>query len=188
MSDTLTRTVAGTTVPAAGTYSIDPSHSNVGFSVRHLGLSKVRGRFTTFTGTIEIAEEPTRSSVSVEIESGSIDTRDAKRDEHLRSADFFDAEQYPNLTYRSTGVTQQGSTWQVDGELTINGVTKSVPLRVEFEGSGADPWGGQRIAFSATTEIDREAFGLTWNQALETGGLLVGKKIAVEIEVEAVRS
>ena len=188
MSDTLTRTVAGTTVPAAGTYSIDPSHSNVGFSVRHLGLSKVRGRCTTFTGTVQIAEEPTESSVSVEIESGSIDTRDAKRDEHLRSADFFNAEQYPNLTYRSTGVTQQGNQWVVEGELTVNGTTRSVPLHVSFEGSGADPWGGQRIAFSATTEIDREEFGLTWNQALETGGLLVGKKIAVEIEVEAVRS
>jgi polyisoprenoid-binding protein YceI len=188
MSDTLTRTVAGTTVPAAGTYAIDPSHSNVGFSVRHLGLSKVRGRFTTFTRTVEIADEPTQSSVSVEIESGSIDTRDAKRDEHLRGADFFDAERYPNLTYRSTGVTQRGNDWQVDGELTINGVTRQVPLTVSFEGSGADPWGGQRIAFSASTEIDREAFGLTWNQALETGGLLVGKKIAVEIEVEAVRS
>ena len=188
MSDTLTRTVAGTTVPAAGTYAIDPSHSNVGFSVRHLGLSKVRGRFTSFSGTIEIADEPTASSVAVEIESGSIDTRDAKRDEHLRSADFFDAEQYPNLTYRSTSVTQQGNEWVVQGELTINAVTRQVPLHVAFDGSGADPWGGQRIAFTATTEIDREAFGLTWNQTLETGGLLVGKKIAVEIEVQAVKA
>jgi polyisoprenoid-binding protein YceI len=184
---TLSRTVDGSTVPAAGSYAIDPSHTNVTFWVRHLGLSKVRGRFASFEGDVVVAEDPTASSVSVAIDAASIDTRDATRDDHLRSGDFFDVDRHPTLRYRSTGVRQEGDQWHVDGELTIRDVTRRVPLRVTFEGVGTDPWGGQRAAFTAEAEINREEFGLTWNQALETGGVLVGRTIKVEIEVEAVR-
>src|SRR5687767_6423477 len=172
----VTEPATATDVPAAGTYAIDASHSGVEFSVRHLGLSKVRGRFPSFSGEITIAEEPTASSVEVSIDIASVDTRDEGRDTHLRSADFFDAEQFPAMTFRSTGVRPAGSEWKVDGELTIRGTTRPVVLDVEFEGSATDPWGNDRIGFSASAEVNREDFGLTWNQALETGGVLVGKK------------
>ena len=122
------------------------------------------------------------------IQAASIDTRDEGRDGHLRSPDFFDVEQHPTLTYRSTGVAPAGKgRWNVEGELTVKGVTRPVPLEVTFEGAARDPWGGERIGFTASAELDREAFGLTWNQALETGGVLVGKTVKIEIEAEAVR-
>ncbi|MFZ6004993.1 MAG: YceI family protein [Actinomycetota bacterium] len=182
-----TREVNGIEVPAAGRYELDASHSSVGFSVRHLMVSKTKGRFADFAGTITIAEDPLESSVEVEIQVASIDTRDAGRDEHLRSADFFDAQANPVITYRSTKVspTAKGA-WIVDGELTVGGVTQPVPLTVSFGGGAVDPWGNARIGFEAHTEIDREAFGLSWNQALETGGVLVGKVVKVDIEAEAV--
>lgn len=183
----LTRTVEGQEVPAPGTYAIDPSHSHVGFSVRHLMVSKTKGRFADFAGTITIAEDPLQSSVTVEIQVASIDTRDAGRDEHLRSADFFDAETHPTITYASTGVTSaKGGTWVVQGDLTVAGTTRSVPLEVTFEGGAKDPWGGVRIGFAASTELNREDFGLSWNQALETGGVLVGKVVHIDIEAEGV--
>ena len=183
-----TRTFEGTAVPEAGTYDIDASHSHVGFAVRHLMVSKVRGSFGSFSGSLTVGDDPTQSSVEVSIDTASIDTGDEQRDGHLRSPDFFDAERYPTLTYRSTKVTHEGrDRWAVEGDLTIGEVTRSVPLTVTFEGASQDPWGGSRIGFSAETKINREDFGLTWNQALETGGVLVGKDIKVEIEVEAVR-
>ena len=182
------QTTTGTQLPAPGTYAIDASHSGVEFSVRHLGLSKVRGRFAAFSGDVTIAEEPTASSVEVSIDIASVDTRDEGRDTHLRGADFFDAEQFPTMTFRSTGVRPAGRDWQVDGELTIRGVTRPVTLDVEFEGSATDPWGNDRIGFSASTEVNREDFGLTWNQALETGGVLVGKKVKIDLAVEAVKA
>ena len=176
-----------TTLPAAGTYAIDASHSHVGFKVRHLMVSKVRGRFADFAGTVTIAEAPLESSVEVTVQLASIDTRDEQRDGHLRGADFFDIETNPTLTFRSTGVREAvKGRYQVDGELSLLGITKPLVLDVTFDGSATDPWGGTRAAFTATGEIDREDFGLTWNQALETGGVLVGKKIEIEIEAEAV--
>jgi len=175
-----TRTVDGIAIPEPGTYSFDPSHSHVGFVVRHLVVSKVRGRFGDYSGGITIGDDPSESSVEVNIETGSIDTRDEQRDGHLRSADFFDAENFPAITYKSTGVShRKGNRWQVEGDLTIKGVTRSVPLEVEFEGVTQDPWGNSRAGFTATTQIDREAFGLTWNQALETGGFVVGKDVKI---------
>lgn len=184
----LTRTVDGTELPAPGTYALDASHTHVGFSVRHLMVSKTKGRFADFAGTITIAEDPLESSVEVEIQVPSVDTRDETRDGHLKSADFLDADAFPTITYRSTKVNPAGKgTWKVEGDLTVRGVTLPVPLEVTFEGGAKDPWGGARIGFTARTELDREAFGLTWNQTLETGGVLVGKQVKIDIEAEAVQ-
>lgn len=188
ITNPLVRTVDGFEVPAAGTYALDVAHSSVSFSVRHLMVSKTRGRFTDFSGTVVIAEDPLDSSVEVEIQVASVDTRDETRDGHLQSADFFGAEAYPVITYRSTRVTPASKgTWRVEGDLTVHGTTVAVPLEVSFEGGARDPWGGARIGFSASTEVDRAAFGLTWNQALETGGVLVGKQVQIDIEAEAVQ-
>jgi polyisoprenoid-binding protein YceI len=182
-----TRTVAGVEVPSPGTFALDPSHSQVGFVVRHLVAAKVRGHFTAFEGTITVGDEPAGSSVEVTIQADSFDTRDAGRDEHVRSADFLDVEHHPTLTFRSTGVRVEGDDWKVDGELTIRGVTKPVVLDLEIDGVVQDPWGNQRLVVSAETEINREDFGLTWNQALETGGVMVAKKVKIVIEAEAIR-
>ena len=190
-TETLTipiRTVDGVEVPAPGTYVLDGTHSGVHFSVRHLMVSKTKGRFDDFDATVTIGEDPLDSSVEVEIRVASIDTREASRDGHLRSPDFFDAELHPVITYRSTKVTPDGKRgWLVDGELTVRDITVAVPLSVTFEGGAVDPWGNARIGFEAHTELDREAFGLTWNQALETGGVLVGKTVKIDIEAEAVK-
>jgi polyisoprenoid-binding protein YceI len=185
----VTRTIHGVEVPAAARYGIDASHSHVGFSVRHVMVSRTKGRFGDVAGEIVIGEDPLDSSVEVTIQAASIDTRDEKRDEHLRSADFLDVDQHPTLSYRSRSVAPAGpGRWTVEGDLTVRGVTLPVPLYVAFEGGAKDPWGGERIGFTASAELDREAFGLTWNQALETGGVLVGKTVKIEIEAEAVRS
>jgi len=184
----LTRTVDGVEIPVAGTYALDASHCEVGFSVRHLMVSKTKGRFSDLTGTVTIGEDPSASSVEVEIQVASVDTRDETRDGHLRSPDFLDVEAFPTMTYRSTSVAAAGKgTWAVEGELTVRGVTRSVPLVVTFEGAAKDPWGGSRVGFTAQAQLDREDFGLTWNQALETGGVLVGKQVTIEIEAEAVQ-
>jgi polyisoprenoid-binding protein YceI len=182
------RIVNGGELPAAGTYALDASHSQVGFAVRHLMVSKTRGRFSDFAGTVEIAENPLESSVAVTVQTASIDTRDEQRDGHLRSGDFFDTETHPAMTYVSRSVRESGQgRYVLEGDLTIKGVTQPVPLELTFEGGATDPWGGVRIGFSAKAELDREAFGLTWNQALETGGVVVGKKVTIEIEAEAVK-
>ena len=181
----LTRTVDGVELPAAGTYTLDVSHSSIGFVVKHLMVSKTRGTFTGFSGTVVIGEDPTQSSVEVSVDVASIETRDEKRDGHLRSADFFDVETYPTMTFRSTSVKPAGDEWIVDGDLTVHGVTGPLQLKVAFEGAANTPWGGQAIGFSAKGEVNREDFGLTWNQALETGGVLVGKKATIEIDAEA---
>jgi polyisoprenoid-binding protein YceI len=174
------------TLPATGTWDIDASHSEVGFSVRHLGISKTKGRFGTFTGALVVADVPEDSSVAVEIDMASVDTRDAGRDEHLRGADFFEVETFPTMTFRSTKVTPKGDRWLVEGDLTIKNVTKKVVLDAEVTGLATDPWGNDRVGFQASTEVDREDFGLTWNAALEAGGLLVGKTVKISLEVEAV--
>lgn len=167
--------------------NIDTSHSGVHFIVRHMVVSKVRGVFSKFSGTIDHdAENIERSSVAVEIDAASIDTREPKRDDHLRSADFFDVEQFPKLTFQSTAVKQTGSdTLSVTGDLTIHGVTRPVTLKVEQLGGGKDPWGNQRLVWSASTEINRKDFGLNWNQVLEAGGLLVSEKVTIELEIQA---
>jgi polyisoprenoid-binding protein YceI len=170
------------------TWNIDTTHSAVGFAVRHLMISKVRGQFDTWTGALHLDEDDqTRSSVEVEIDVGSIDTKEAKRDAHLRSADFFDAEHHPKMTFKSTKVlTEGGKVARVIGDLTIRGTTREVTLEVEDLGRAKDPWGGERAAFEARTRINRRDFGLTWNVALETGGIMVGEKIDIAIEIEAV--
>jgi len=182
----LTRNIAGREVPSTGSWEIDPSHSSAEFKVRHLVAAKVRGRFGKLQGTINIAEVPEESSTEVVIDAASIDTRDEQRDAHLRSPDFLDVEKYPSLTFRSTKVMPAGTNrWVLEGELTIKDTTRPVTLDVEFNGAIRDMQGVERVGFSATTEIDRYDFGLTWNQALETGGWLVGRQIQIEIEVEA---
>jgi polyisoprenoid-binding protein YceI len=181
------RTHEGVELPVPGTYEIDASHTNVGFVARHLMVSKTRGSFPSVSGTITIGHDPADSSVEVTIDAAGVDTGDEKRDGHLRSADFFDVENYPTISYRSTAVTADAAGhFDVDGELTVRGVTRPVQLRVTFEGAVTDPWGGVRSGFAARAEVDREDFGLTWNQVLEGGGVLVGKKIVIEIEAEGV--
>lgn len=177
-----------TTLPGltAGTWAIDPSHSEVSFSVRHLMVSKVRGGFTGFSGSIEIGEDPRASEVAAAVDLSTIDTRDAKRDEHLRSADFFDVATHPTMTYRSTGVRPQRDGFTVEGELTLHGVTRRVDLDLDFGGVTTDPWGGTRAGFSATTEINRRDFGIDISMPLDGGGVVVGDKVKVILEIEAV--
>jgi polyisoprenoid-binding protein YceI len=175
-----------TTLPAPGTWTIDTSHSSVEFVVRHLMVAKVRGRFSEFSGSIHVGDSPETSSVEVSIAPASITTGDAQRDGHLQSADFFQVEDYPTIDFRSTAVRSvKGERYAVDGELTVHGVTKPVTLDLEYQGAITDPFGNDKAVFSASTELDREEWGLTWNQALESGGVLVGKKAKIEIEVEA---
>ncbi|HEX7743880.1 MAG TPA: YceI family protein [Micromonosporaceae bacterium] len=187
-TDTSTRVWEGLTIPAPGTYLLDPAHRRVGFVARHMMVSKVRGQFADATATITVADDPLDTSVHATIEAASIQTGQADRDAHLRSGDFLDAEKYPTLEFRSTGVTSHsGNQFVLTGELTIRDVTRPVELDVEFEGAGRSPFGQDIFGFTAATEIDREDFGLTWNVALETGGVLVGKKVKIEIEGEAIR-
>ncbi|QYG94650.1 YceI family protein [Iamia sp. SCSIO 61187] len=183
-----TRTIGGAELPAPGRWEIDPGHAEVAFIGRHLVVSKVRGRFTGVRGTVVVDEEPEASSLEVEIDLATVDSGDATRDEHLRSADLLDVEAHPTATYRSTAVRWDGSAGTVEGEQTIHGVTRPVPLQVEHLGTVTDPWGGVRAAFSAHTTIDREDWGITWNMPLANGGLVVSKEIRIEIEVETVRT
>lgn len=183
-----TRTVDGVEIPSPGVFDIDASHSVIAFSVRHLMVSRTRGRFGTFSGTVAIAQDPTESKVDVTILASSIETGDEKRDGHLRSPDFLDVDQFPEITFRSTAVTDHhGDRFKLAGDLTVHGVTKAVSLDAVIEGIALSPSGTQAIGFSASTDIDREAFGLKWNQALEAGGVLVGKAAKVEIEAELTR-
>jgi polyisoprenoid-binding protein YceI len=168
-----------------GTWDIDPAHSTVGFSVRHMMVSKVRGYFRDFTGEIVTAENPTRSSVTATIDLSSIDTRQEQRDAHIRSADFFDVDNHPQMTFRSTGVRLDGADWFVDGELTVKGNTRPVTLALEVNGFGPDAYGGTRAGFSATTEINRNDFGVDIKLPMD-GGVVVGDKIRIELEIEGV--
>jgi polyisoprenoid-binding protein YceI len=168
-----------------GVYAIDAGHSNVDFTVRHLMISKVRGRFATVAGSIELAPSNLPAQVDVRIDASSIDTREAERDAHLRSADFFDVEKYPELTFESTRVEGSPEDFRCYGNLTIHGVTREVVLVGEFGGRITDPWGGERVSFSAVTKVNRKDFGLTWNQALETGGVVVSDEVSINLEVEA---
>jgi polyisoprenoid-binding protein YceI len=170
----------------AGSWTIDPFHSEVGFSVRHLMVSKVRGKFTKFSGELVTGENPLESSVTAEIDLSSIDTGAEQRDAHLRSPDFFDTDNHPVMTYRSTGIRAKGDGYVVDGELSLKGVTRNVPLELEINGFGPDPYGGTRAGFSAKGEINRQDFGVNWNASLETGGVVVSDKVTVHLEIEAV--
>ncbi|WP_214110482.1 YceI family protein [Acrocarpospora catenulata] len=184
-----TREWQGLTIPAAGEFNLDIAHTRVGFVAKHMMVSKVRGQFNEFSGKIVIGENPLDSSVEVAIKAESITTGVNDRDNHLRSDDFLSAEKFPEITFRSTGVRDfQGDEFTLVGDLTVRDVTQQVTLKAEFTGATTSLQGQEIFGFAAETELDREAFGLTWNVALETGGVLVGKKIKIEIEGEAVRA
>jgi polyisoprenoid-binding protein YceI len=183
--DTTTR--GQVTVSTSGVWTIDTAHSTVGAVARHLMVTKVRGRFTSFGGTVHVADPFEGSRVEVTIDASSIDTGTPQRDDHLRSADFLDVENHPTIEFRSTNFEPTGdATFRLDGDLTIRGVTQPVRLDAEYLGLAADPYGNSRIGFSATGEIDREDFGITWNQALEAGGMLVSKRLQIELDVQAI--
>jgi polyisoprenoid-binding protein YceI len=184
-----TRVVNGRLVPEAGTWEIDPSHQSFEFVARHL-MAKVRGKFSGVSGAATVAEVPEASTLEIELDTTTVDTGDATRDGHLRSNDFFGAEDHPTISFRSTAVRpdEGESHWKVDGELTIRGVTRPVTVDLEFLGGAIDPWGNQRIGFSGVVpEVNREDWGLTWNAPLETGGFLLSKSVRLEIEAELVR-
>jgi polyisoprenoid-binding protein YceI len=173
-----------------GTWNIDPVHSNVGFVARHLMISKVRGRFTDFSGALEIAVDPLQSTVHATVNLASVTTGDDARDGHLRSADFFDVDGggSPTMTFVSTGIKEDDGEYLLFGDLTVKGVTRQVEFTLEFDGVNADPWGGTRAAFSAEAEINRKDFGLGFNMALETGGVLVGETVKVQLEIQAAKA
>jgi polyisoprenoid-binding protein YceI len=184
----MTTPSTATAIPGyvAGTWNIDPVHSEVGFSARHMMVSKVRGRFTTFSGQLVTGENPLDSTVSAEIDLASITTGNDQRDDHIRSADFFEVETYPKMTYRSTGVRADGDGYVLDGELTLKNVTKSVPLTLELNGFGPDAYGGTRAGFTATGEINRKDFNVNFNAPMQNGGVVVSDKIGLHLEIEAV--
>ncbi len=181
-----------TTVPTTttGTYTIDPTHSRIGFVARHAMVTKVRGSFNQFEGSGYFdAENPSHSRLQLTIKAASIDTRNADRDAHLRSNDFFDMETYPEITFTSTSVEPAGAdTYRVTGDLTIKGVSKPVTVEFEYTGTATDPFGNQRIGFEGSTTVNRKDWGVNWNAALEAGGVLVGEKVTLEFEVSAIRS
>lgn len=178
----------GVTLPTPGTFTLDPSHSNVGFMAKHLMVTKVRGHFAEVEGTVVVADDPLASTAQATMQAASITTGSPDRDAHLRSNDFLLIDEHPAVTYRSTGISGgKGGEFTVSGELSIRGVTKPVELTVEVDGVAKDPWGGERLSLTARGEINREDFGLTWNVALEGGGVLVSKKVVLEIEAQLVR-
>ena len=183
----MTAETTATSIPGyvAGTWTIDPVHSEVGFSVRHMMVSKVRGRFDTFSGEVVTGENPLDSSVTAEIDLASINTGNEQRDGHIRSADFFETDKHVKMTYRSTGVRAEGDGFVLDGELTLKDITRSVPLHLELNGFGPDPFGGTRAGFTATTEINRSDFDVKFGLA-EGGGAVVSDKVNIQIEIEAV--
>jgi polyisoprenoid-binding protein YceI len=187
-STTPTRTHHGQVIPAAGVWEIDPGHTDLAFTGRHFMVTKVRGRFTGVSGRVVVAHDMADSSVEVDIDMASVESGSQVRDDHIRSADLFDVENHPTAHFRSTSVDWQGDQGTVHGDLTIHGVTRRVPLDVRFEGHVRDPWGGDRAVFSAGTRVNREDFGITWNQALEAGGLLVSKEVQIDINLETVLS
>jgi polyisoprenoid-binding protein YceI len=176
-----------TATATTSTWAIDPAHSVVELAVKHMMFSTVKGRFASVAGTIVLNDaDLSASSVTAEIDAASIDTGEAQRDSHLRSGDFLDVEAYPTITFRSTGVVPRGrDRFVLVGDLTIRGITQEVTLDAELVGKGADPWGGQRAGFAASTAINRKEFGLTWNQALEAGGVLVSDQVKINLEIQA---
>ena len=185
--DAAVREIDGVRLPQAGDWVIDPAHTSIEAVARHMVITKVRGRFEEFSGTIHIDEEPTRSWAEIAIKAASINTNAPDRDAHLRSPDFLNADEYPELTFRSTKLSHRGGDrYEVVGDLTIRGVTRPVTLDVESGGVATDPFGQTKVLFSASTMLERESWGMNWNQALEAGGVLVSKSLDIEIEVQAV--
>jgi len=168
-----------------GTYTIDPAHSEVTFAIRHL-MSKVRGSFTDFAGELSVADDLGVSTATATIRLASVDTRNADRDAHLRSAEILDVERYPSMTFATTGVRATGDRYRLDGELTIKDVTRPVTLEVEFNGTGTDPWGGTRAGFTATTAISRKDFGIEFNVPLQGDKVLLGDKVDIQLEIQAI--
>jgi polyisoprenoid-binding protein YceI len=171
-----------------GTWNVDVSHSTVGFVARHLMVTKVRGRFESFSGTLTVADDPLQSKIEASVDMKSVATGDSGRDGHLVSGDFFDVDQFPTMEFVSTGITPDGGAYSLQGDLTIKGVTRPVTFELEFEGVATDPWGNTKAAFTASTEINRRDFGLDWNVALDQGGMLVSEKIKVELDIQAVKA
>jgi polyisoprenoid-binding protein YceI len=171
-----------------GVWNVDTSHSQVGFVARHLMIAKVRGQFRSFSGSITVAENPLESTVQADVDLSSVDTGDAGRDEHLRSADFFQVDQHPRMTFVSTGVKEAGDDYLLFGDLAIGGTSRQVEFSLEFDGVTGDPWGGTRAGFTAETEINRKDWGIEWNAALETGGVVVGDKVKIQLDIEAVKA
>ncbi len=180
------RRQGGTDVPPPGVWAIDVMHSTISATAHHLGLSAVHGRFTEFSGVITVPEDVTRSSVEVEIDATSIDTGNAQRDEHLRSADFLDTAHHPTLRFTAAGVRRAGEGWVMSGDLTLLATTRPVELHLAYSGSGPDPWGGTRAAFTATAELHRDDFKMNWNQAVGIGVAVFGTTLKVQIDVQAV--
>jgi polyisoprenoid-binding protein YceI len=181
MSDVLTLPELTT-----GTWTIDPAHSQVGFSVRHLMVSKVKGSFKKFSGSVIVPEDASQTTIDVSIDMSSVDTGEENRDNHLRSGDFFSAETFPTMEFKATSVSKKGGDYALAGDLTIHGATKPVTLDVEFNGVGPDPWGGTRAGFSAETEISRKEYGITFDMPLDGGGVTIGDKVKILLEIEAV--
>jgi polyisoprenoid-binding protein YceI len=175
------------TIAPTGVWNIDPSHSTIGFSVKHMMIAKVRGRFAEFTGALSV-DEAGAASVTGVVQSASVDTNEPQRDEHLRSADFFDAAAFPEITFTSSAITARGDEFTIVGDLTIKGVTRQVVLDAEVNGTGVDPWGNDRLALEAKGQINRKDFGLNWNQVLEAGGVLVGEKVTLTLDLSTVRA
>ena len=182
-------TITAAASAVATSWKVDPSHSHAEFAVRHLMISTVKGRFAEVTGTLTGDDsDPEHAAIELTIPVAGIDTRETQRDAHLRSADFFDADHHPAITFRSSTIVKAGRDFTVTGDLTIRGVTRPVTLQVETGGRVRDPWGNERLGFSATTRLNRKDFGLLWNQALETGGVLVGDEVKVSVELELVKN
>jgi len=187
MATTQSARTGHTALPAPGTWTLDPTHTDVSFTARHLMVTKVRGRFPLVAGSVTIGENPLESSVEATLDVAGVESGEKGRDDHLRSEDFFHAEQHPTITFRSTRVEDAGDdTYRVAGDLTIKGVSRPVTLDLEYLGTVTSPWGDQRAGFSASAEVNRKDWGLEWNVALEAGGVVVGDKIKLNIDAEAI--
>lgn len=184
----LTRLVDGVRLPVPGVYEFDPGHTSVAFEGRHLVVTRVRGRFLEFSGSLHVAEQAQGSQAELVIRADSLESGNRGRDDHLRGPDFLDVAQHPTITFRSTSIEHvEDDRWRASGDLAIRGVTRPLDVAIEFGGGVRDPWGNEKIGFSVRTEFNREDFGLTWNMVLDGGGLVASKRIRVEIDVEAVR-
>ncbi|MBI2684422.1 MAG: YceI family protein [Actinobacteria bacterium] len=180
-------TATAHTIVPTGTWNIDPSHSTIGFSVKHMVIATVRGRFEQFAGSVQ-ADDDGSIAIDGTIQTASVNTNEPQRDEHLRSADFFDAGNSPEIVFASTGTTGRGPEFAITGDITIRGVTRPIELAAEVLGEGTDPWGNPRVALEAKGELNRKDFGLNWNQVLETGGLLVSEKVKISLDLSLVRA
>ena len=188
MSLSTTETVTPVDRLEAGPWEVDTAHSSVEFEARHLMVTKVKGRFTSFEGTLHIAEDPLQSWLEASVDLASVETHDENRDAHLRSPDFFDVENHPKMTLVSSGLRPDGDHYVLSADVTVRGVTRPVEFRLEFHGVEQDPWGGERAGFTATAEVNRKDWGLQWNVPLDGGGVLVSDKVKIVIEVQAIKS